>query len=149
MKILIAVEDSEFGKAAVEKICEMLGDPKNAEIRIVSAYEMPPLPSHQPFVISPDDVRRIERELRDAAEKTVTEAAAEIRQKFPALAKNLTTETAAGSPARFIVEEAEQWAADLVVVGSHGYGFWKRAWLGSVSNSVVLHAPCSVLVVRK
>lgn len=149
MKILIAVEGSEFGKAATEKICEMFGDAKNAEIRIVSAYEMPPLPSHQPFAISPDDVLRLETELREAAEKTVAEAAEGIRQKFPALAARLTTETAAGSPARFIVEEAEQWDADLIVVGSHGYGFWKRTWLGSVSNSVVLHAPCSVLVVRK
>ena len=39
-------------------------------------------------------------------------------------------------------------APDLIVVGSHGRGFWGRL-LGSVSDGVVHHAPCSVLVVRK
>ena len=61
----------------------------------------------------------------------------------------LTTEVLCGPPAQEIVQQAEDWGADLVVVGSHGYGFWSRALLGSVSNSVVHHAPCSVLVVRK
>ena len=46
------------------------------------------------------------------------------------------------------IEEAQNWGADLIIVGSHGYGFWSRALLGSVSNAVINHAPCSVLVVR-
>ena len=47
-----------------------------------------------------------------------------------------------------IIELAREWGADLIVVGSHGRGFWGRL-LGSVSTGVVHHAPCSVLVVRK
>ncbi len=51
-------------------------------------------------------------------------------------------------PKESIVEEAQKWSADLIVLGSHGYGFWERMLLGSVSNAVVHHAPCSVLIVR-
>jgi nucleotide-binding universal stress UspA family protein len=61
---------------------------------------------------------------------------------------NVSEEVISGSPQRAIVERAKEWGADLIVLGSHGYGFWSRALLGSVSTSVVNHAPCSVLVVR-
>ena len=47
------------------------------------------------------------------------------------------------------LDRAEEWSADLVVVGSHGYTGLKRLLLGSVAQSVVSHAPCSVEVVRK
>jgi nucleotide-binding universal stress UspA family protein len=47
-----------------------------------------------------------------------------------------------------ILDEAESWGADLIVVGSHGYRAWERFLLGSVSQSVVSHAKCSVEVVR-
>jgi nucleotide-binding universal stress UspA family protein len=47
-----------------------------------------------------------------------------------------------------ILDEAERWGADLIVVGSHGYRAWERFLLGSVSQAVVSHAKCSVEVVR-
>ena len=53
-----------------------------------------------------------------------------------------------GPPQSVILDEAEDWRADLIVVGSHGYHAWKRFLLGSVSHSVVSHAKCSVEVVR-
>jgi nucleotide-binding universal stress UspA family protein len=53
-----------------------------------------------------------------------------------------------GRPAQGIIQTATDWPADLIVVGSHGYGFWGRLALGSVSAGVVNHAPCSVLVVK-
>lgn len=53
-----------------------------------------------------------------------------------------------GPPRSVILDEAESWGADLIVVGSHGYGRWERFLLGSVSQSIVSHAKCSVEVVR-
>ena len=55
----------------------------------------------------------------------------------------------AGKPEIEIVEEAKEWRADLIVIGSHGYTGFKRLVLGSVAQSVVGHAPCSVEVVRR
>ncbi|WP_030194259.1 universal stress protein [Streptomyces sp. NRRL S-87] len=51
-----------------------------------------------------------------------------------------------GVPARVLVDASEK--ADLMVVGTRGYGGFKAAMLGSVSQQVVQHAKCSVVVVR-
>jgi len=51
-----------------------------------------------------------------------------------------------GNPAHHIVEAAVNWGADLVVLGSRGRT--GRLSVGSVAHNVLLHAPCSVLVVR-
>jgi nucleotide-binding universal stress UspA family protein len=48
-----------------------------------------------------------------------------------------------------IVDEARDWGADLIVIGSHGYTGLKRLVLGSVAQSVVGRAPCSVEVARR
>jgi nucleotide-binding universal stress UspA family protein len=53
-----------------------------------------------------------------------------------------------GSPKQIILEEAQKWAADLIVVGSHGRRGFKRFLLGSVSEAVAMNAHCSVVVVR-
>ena len=54
-----------------------------------------------------------------------------------------------GSPAAEVVGLAEELGVGLVVVGSRGLGGIRRALIGSVSDSVVRHAHCPVLVVRK
>jgi len=54
-----------------------------------------------------------------------------------------------GRPDKEIVDLAEEIDAGLVVVGSRGLGGVRRALVGSVSDSVVRHAPCPVLVVRQ
>lgn len=54
-----------------------------------------------------------------------------------------------GKPEAEIIALAEEIGAGLIVVGSRGLGGIRRTVLGSVSDSVVRHAPCPVLVVRK
>lgn len=53
-----------------------------------------------------------------------------------------------GNPSRQICELASNWEADLIVIGRRGLSGFKELLLGSVSNYVVHHAPCSVLVVH-
>jgi nucleotide-binding universal stress UspA family protein len=57
-------------------------------------------------------------------------------------------EQASGEPGDVICELAKSWEADLIIVGSRGLRGLKEALLGSVSNYVTHHAPCSVLIVR-
>ena len=54
-----------------------------------------------------------------------------------------------GMPDRMIVELAEELGAGLIVMGSRGLGGVRRVLLGSISDSVVRHAHCPVLVVRQ
>ena len=53
-----------------------------------------------------------------------------------------------GAPAATIVKAARDWAADLMVIASHGRSSASRALLGSVAEGVMRNAPCPVLVVR-
>ena len=88
-------------------------------------------------------------------EKTAREHAAKIPEetceKLEGICQNLnmTSEVLFGSPESRIVETAEEFGADLIIVGSHGYSRWERLLLGSVPQPVVHHAPCPVLVVRE
>lgn len=54
-----------------------------------------------------------------------------------------------GDPVAEILREANEWEADLVVVGTHGYSGFKRLFYGSVAETVVKCAPCSVEVVKR
>ena len=56
--------------------------------------------------------------------------------------------SAEGNPQDLITDHAKQWNADLIVVGACDRSRIERFFLGSVSQSVVEHAPCSVLVVK-
>ena len=68
-----------------------------------------------------------------------------------AIAAGVTTEFTQleGNPGRIICELANNWSADLIAVGSRGLKGLKEMFLGSVSNYVTHHAPCSVLIVRQ
>jgi nucleotide-binding universal stress UspA family protein len=89
----------------------------------------------------------------EEANRHITKQAEEITNKIgdAVRASGLTVETAVrrGDPRSVILDEAKEWDADLIVVGSHGYTGIKRLLLGSVAQSVVSHAPCSVEVVRQ
>lgn len=149
MKFIIATDGSEFSRAAIVKFCKLITNLENTRVKIVSVYEKPAPMVAEPFAVSADYYRDIEHAARKQAGQFLTDAAEQIRQCFPNSNIEITTEILSGAPGRQIVEAAQDWNADLIIVGSHGYGFWNRVRLGSVSDSVVRHAPCSVLVVRQ
>ena len=148
MKILIATDGSDFSAAAIDACRNVVAAPENASFKIVSAVEYPAPPAAEIVLVSAAYYDRLEQTGHARAKELLEQAAARLRALFPNFSLDLTTEVLDGSPPRVVVEKAQEWGADLVVVGSHGYGFWSRALLGSVSSSVVHHAPCSVLVAR-
>jgi hypothetical protein len=69
-----------------------------------------------------------------------------LREFFPKW--ETQTEAVFGSPARVVLEKADEWRPDLIVVGSHGRSALGRLLLGSVSQKVVTEAGCSVRIAR-
>lgn len=148
MKILLATDGTKYGAAALRflgKLALSDGD----EVKIVSVVDMAlPLSvdiyggGYLPSTLE------LEKTAQENAEKTLAETAQRAREIILNQNVNVSTETLFGSPERRIVETAEELKADLIIVGSHGYNRWERLLLGSVSDSVVHHAPCSVLIVR-
>lgn len=147
MKILIATDGSESSAAVIEKSCKIIGKPENTEVKIITAVE-PMMPmGAEPFAISAEYYAQTAEALLEQGKKTIEQAEKDLRDKCSNLG-GVSSEVIRGGAAQAIVEKAQDWNADLIVVGSHGYGFWSRALLGSVSNSIANHAPCSVLIVR-
>lgn len=148
MKILIATDGSNASRSIVEAACETIKNPEDTEVKIISAVEPVAPMGAEPFAVSAEYYADINRAAREQAKMAVEEAETKLKEICPNLAE-ISSEVLQGNAARAIVENAGEWNADLIVVGSHGYGFWSRALLGSVSNSVIHHAPCSVLIVRE
>ncbi len=98
------------------------------------------------LVLLSGDVQLLKDE-HQRASRDVAKVAEEIANKAPGL--QVSTQVLEGSPKKMIVEEAERWGADLILVGSHGHGPAERFLLGSVAQAVAVHAPCSVEIVRR
>jgi nucleotide-binding universal stress UspA family protein len=80
-------------------------------------------------------------------EKIISEAIKVLTEKNSSL--TITTSVVSGLPKREILEKAESFDADLIVVGSQGQGAFSRLLLGSVSQYLATHAKCSVLIVKE
>jgi len=52
-----------------------------------------------------------------------------------------------GNAAKLIIEKATELDTDIIIIGSHGHGLLHKALLGSVSEAVMRHAPCNVMIV--
>jgi nucleotide-binding universal stress UspA family protein len=147
MKVLLAVDGSPCSEAAVAEVATRPW-PVGSEFKVVSAYQLPMNPTPEAWAIPPAYYNEMEQAVRAQAQRAVDVAIGQLQQT---LGKSVAIlgEVLAGSPQSVILEEADSWQADLIVVGSHGYGAWQRLVLGSVSQAVVLHAKCSVEVVRR
>lgn len=146
MKVLLAVDGSPCSEAAVNEVA-LRPWPAGSEIKVVTAYELPP-PSPTPYAwaVPAAYFDELDRAAQASAQTVLDVAATKLASLNPSL--QITKATLCGSPRSAITEEAERWQADLIVMGSHGYGAWHRFLLGSVSQAVVSHAKCSVEVVR-
>lgn len=147
MKVLLATDGTGHSDAAVE-IVKTLNLSDSDEVRVVSVVDMAvPLAMdiYAGYLPSSTD---IEAAVKENTEKVLGSTCEKIAGFFGGIKVLVTSEVLHGSPDSRIVEAAEEFGADLIVVGSHGYNRWERLLLGSVSDSVVHHAPCSVLVVR-
>jgi nucleotide-binding universal stress UspA family protein len=88
----------------------------------------------------------------EAAEPSRTqheELARDMAQRLQAAGLEAGSQRRDGDPAEQIVNVAKSWQADLIVVGTHGRTGLRRFLMGSVARNVLLHAHCSVLVVRE
>jgi nucleotide-binding universal stress UspA family protein len=146
MKILLAVDGSPCSDAAVEEVSRRPW-PDGSSIKVLTTYELPSPPTPEAWALPINFFDEMDLALRKQAENIVDRAIEKLKPRL-SITISLDAQIAPGSPQSVILDEAEAWDADLIVVGSHGYRAWQRFLLGSVSQSVVSHAKCSVEVVR-
>jgi nucleotide-binding universal stress UspA family protein len=149
MKILLAVDGSPYSDEAVKEVARRPW-PEHSKVRVISVVEppVPPPPEVWPIGVDPEAIAGTDEWLRKRAREAVAEAARMLEEGVDKTLQ-ITREVLTGSPRQAILFESEAWLADLIVVGSHGYGFWERVVLGSVSQAVATHAQCSVEIVKR
>lgn len=147
MKILLAIDGSPCSEAAVREVARRAW-PQSSEVRIISAYTAHfPVAAEPMFAAFSDRQESLNYERR-RAQLVVERAEALLRERAAGKTWPMTVGVIEGTPKRVIVDEAERWNADLIVLGSHGHGAIGRLLLGTVSQAVAAHAQCSVLIVR-
>lgn len=147
MRVLLATDGTKYAEAAAD-ILGKLGLKDSDEVRVVSVVDMAVPLAVDIYGGYLPDTTEIEKAGRENAAKIVEGTAGKVQKLLGAKGPKVSHDVLFGSPESRIVETAEEMNADLIVIGSHGYKSWERLLLGSVSSSVVHHAPCSVLVVR-
>jgi nucleotide-binding universal stress UspA family protein len=145
MKVLIAVDESVYSRAALQSVCNRPWPP-GSKFKVVTVVE-PFHPEYAGWQTTYIPVAaEAQKTLADAAAKLLEEAAGHLIQSVGA--ENVVSEVAEGYIKERILESAREWNADLIVVGSHGRRGFTKFLLGSVSEAIASHATCSVEIVR-
>ena len=154
MRILIGYDGSDCAEAAINDL-GLAGLPDSAEaivITVADVFVPPPIDKEIdntfPFQV-PEGVKRAHEHAARELEKAralAQEASERVRKSFPGW--SVSSEAYADSPAWAIINRADDWKPDLVVVGAKGMRGIDRILLGSVSAAVAARAHCSVEVVR-
>ncbi len=138
--ILVPVDGSDHALHALDVACD-LAQKYGATLRLVHAY--PPI-----FIegmMGSDDIEAIIATRAKAGDAILQRAVEHIQGRVT----DVTIELREAPDAEAILEEAEAHHCDLIVMGTRGLGRLAGLLLGSVSQKVVQHAKCPVLLVRK
>jgi nucleotide-binding universal stress UspA family protein len=145
MRILLAIDGSPSSEAAVDEVCRRPW-PEGSEVRLItvrSPIELMLLQEASHLPMAHDEI--FEHPDWESV-KFLDEAAAKLERYAPGL--KVTPVLLEGRAKDVILEEAEKWGADLIVLGSNGFGIIRHVFLGSVSLAVAMNATCSVEIVR-
>ena len=135
-RILLATDGSPDARRAAQTAVE-LAERTDSELHVVHVGEYLPTYFAQTEE-EPAELRETARRLLDSESRNVSEAGGAVTG----------THLRLGRPAEEIVDLSEELGAGVIVVGSRGQSALRRALMGSVSDSVVRHAPCPVFVIR-
>jgi nucleotide-binding universal stress UspA family protein len=144
MKILLALDDSNFSEAATGALIAQMKT-TGKEVRLLHVVESFPekLANKLGSKDAPDFVAaRLQQ--RERARAWLARAAEKLRSA----GFKVTSSVKEGDARSVILDLAETWRADLIVLGSHGRKGLDRFLIGSVSEAVARHARCSVEIVR-
>lgn len=139
-RILVGIDFSDSSKAAFDYACS-LAHQFHSQLYLLHAVEPCIYPEDLASGISVEEI-----DGRWTAQKK-----AEL-EKFKAVAENqaggATIELKKGLPWKQIVETAQSWKADLIILGTRGLTGLKHVVMGSTAEKVVRHAACPVLVMH-
>lgn len=149
-KILLGTDGSDGASVATKSVANRPW-PAGSQVKIISAVQLL-VPGNELMMSSSSAIypTSLLEEVWNEVRSSAHEAVAEARKTLEAAGmKILAGETTPdGDPRAVLLAQAKEWDADLIVLGSYGRRGMDRMLMGSVSESVALHAHCSVEVIR-
>ena len=144
LRILVATDGSEFSTAALHSLAERPW-PGGSKVKIISVPEFPPLEEFSYLNAGEAE------DLRVACEEEARICAAKGVEVLAGSELNVHSDVPKDREPIFqvILNEAEKWEADVIVLGSHGHSGFDPVDIGSVSEEVGLRSKCSVAVIRR
>lgn len=151
-KIMVAVDESQESMYALSWcITNLVSDNTPTNNKLVLLYVRPPSAFYSldaaGYIFSTDVVDAMEKYSMHLAD-SVMERAEAIRRNLNATNINMERVVGIGDARNVICSAVKKLEADTLVMGTHGYGFFKRALLGSVSDHCAKHATCPVVIVK-
>jgi nucleotide-binding universal stress UspA family protein len=148
MRVLLAVDESDISAAAAKAMAARRW-PAESEFCVMSVVDLAPSflqAAFEPAFIDPKGME----EMRELAVQRAQNAITGARQALAGAGLRTSEHLSVllEEPKKAILDQAKEWHADLIVVGSHGRRGFQRFMLGSVSEAVAMHANCSVEIVR-
>jgi len=140
MKILLPVDGSEVSLKAVRVALDMKRQGLAAELVLANVQE----PANLYEMMTAPDPEVLERVSQAAGADILAPAAALLNAAGVAY----ETEVGGGDPAHTIIDIAQRYRCDLIVMGASGTGALRSALLGSVSNEVLHAALVPVMIVK-
>lgn len=138
LNVLIAIDEPDLAKTIISTACSII--PKeNSEITLINVAENIPA-NNEMFYAQP--MKYIEHEAAKADYSYLETCIENEGFKYKGFIYK------EGDPAKHIINTAKDEKYDLVVIGSHNKHGFQEFFLGSVSKKVVMHSPCSVLIVK-
>ncbi|XP_052207997.1 universal stress protein PHOS32-like [Diospyros lotus] len=150
-RILVAVDE---GEESMHALSWCLNNVANSADTIVLLYAREPRSVYSAldgtgYLFSSEIVAAMERFVNEVADCVMEKAKRLCREAAPRHAVKVETRVETGDPRDVICQAVEKLGIDMVVMGSHGYGLIKRAFLGSVSNHCAQNVKCPVLIVKR
>jgi nucleotide-binding universal stress UspA family protein len=139
--IVVGVDGSKSSRAALSWAYDEATH-HGASLTVISTWHPPALPMTPPYGSIPPEgyVSQPQRDALDLLQKLI----ADLEERNPAV--DVRTAIEQGNPAEVLIERSKE--SDLMVVGSRGHGGFAGMLLGSVSQHLVAHAECPVVIVR-
>ena len=145
-QILVAVDGSSMSSAALKEATELARE-RQAKVRIIHVVDSPYAYPDVLYGQFSADLEAVRKAWRAAGQKVLDQAVAMARDGG-VQPESALLESDAKRLSSLIVEDAQRWGADLIVVGTHGHRGLEGIWLGSVAEGVARTAPVSVFLVR-
>lgn len=146
MKILVAVDDDSLCRTVVDFVAKVFSHHATI-VKLLHVVQPSPIVDTATSLCGHGENHQILEERLQKASEFLNTLRKDLRSKMLP-SEPVEVSVLLGTPHRVILDCAEEFEADLIVIGSHGHGDLSRLKISSVSYAVLSHADCAVTIVK-